>query len=106
MIDNTIKYILSRRENTHPEDSYRIEKLWEEEIETLSLNVEETIDFIKSRCTADEFVWLSEVFEEVAEKTQSYNFINCLYDAAKKYPAETKEFNIISFIDSAKAMIQ
>ena len=92
MIDETIKDILSRRENTHPEDSYRIEKLWEEEIEALSFNVEETIDFIKSRCTANEFIWLSEVFEEVAEKTQSIEFVNCLYDVAKKYPSETKEY--------------
>ena len=106
MIDKTIKDILSRRENTHPEDSYRIEKLWEEEIEALSFNVEETIDFITSRCTANEFIWLSEVFEEVAEKTQSIEFVNCLYAVAKKYPAETKEYNIINFIDSAKDMIQ
>ena len=106
MIDKTIKDILSRRENTHPEDSYRIEKLWEEEIEVLSSNIEDTIDFIKTRCSADEFVWLSEVFEEVAEKTQSLKFINCLYTVAQKYPEETKEYNIISFIDSAKDMIQ
>ncbi len=36
MIDETFKDILSIREKTHPEDSYRIEKLWNEETETLS----------------------------------------------------------------------
>lgn len=106
MIDKTIKDILARREIVHPEDAYSIEKLWEEEIDILSSNVDETIEFIKSRCTADEFVWLSEVFEEVAEKTHSYDFINCLYDVTKKYPEETRKYNIISFIDSAKDMIQ
>ena len=106
MIDETIKDILSRREKTHPEDSYKIEKLWEEEIAALSQNIEETIDFMQSRCSADEFVWLSEIFEEVAEKTQNLEFVNCLYAVAKKYPAETKEYNIINFIDSAKDMIQ
>ena len=94
MIDETIKDILSRREKTHPEDSYRIEKLWEEEIAALSQNIEETIDFFKSRCSANEFIWLSEVFEEVAEKTQSIEFVNCLYDVAKNIQQKQKNITL------------
>ena len=106
MIDEKIKDILSRREQAHPEDYFMIENLWEEEVEVLSSDIEETIDYMKSRCSSSEFIWLSEVFEEVAEKTQSRDFVNCLYTVAEKYPVEAKEYSIISFIDSARDMIQ
>ncbi len=64
-------------------------------------DIEKTNLFIKTDCTADEFVWLSEIFEEIAEKTKSKEFINCLYETLKKFPDETEQYNIISFIDDA-----
>lgn len=101
MIDNEIREVLSRRIALHPEDSFAAEKCWEEEIIILCRDMDQTIDFIKNRCTAEEFVWLSEVFEEVQEMTQSEGFRQCLLDVTKKYPDETKEYNILEFIVSS-----
>lgn len=98
MIDKEIREILKERQTVHPEDSNAIEKLWEKEIDILSRDMSETLDFFSNRCTAEEFVWLSEVFEEVQEKTQSDELRECLYSVAKKYPNETKEYNILDFI--------
>ncbi len=98
MIDNRIRELLKERKSIHSEDYDRIEKCCVQEIELLSENLKDTIDFISNRCTGDEFVWLSEVFEEVQEKTQSDALRECLYATAEKYPKETKEYSILEFI--------
>ena len=101
MIDKEIREVLSRRMALHPEDSFAAEKCWEEEANILCRDMEQTIDFLKNRCTGEEFVWLSEVFEEVQEQAQSERLRQCLLEMTKKYPDETKEYNILEFIVSA-----
>ena len=98
MIDNEIRQILSRRIALHPEDSLAAEECWKEEIMVLSRDIEETIDFFSNRCTGEEFAWLSKVFEDVLEKTHSKELSSCLCAVARKYPEETQEYNILSFI--------
>lgn len=98
---NNYKEIIQKRSEIHLEWYTEIEKTWDEMIALFSKDIEKTILFIKTECTGDEFVWLSEIFEEIAEQTQSKDFINCLYETAKKFPKETEQYNIISFIDDA-----
>lgn len=100
------KDVIARLDKLHPEDYIAIEKCWKEEIEILSEDIAGTIDFIKNECTADEFSWISEIFEEIATKTQSREFIDSLYMTAKKYPEETEKYNILSFIESAECCIK
>lgn len=99
MIDDDIREAITKRMSLHPEDSFAIDKCWEEEIRILCKDIDLTIDFMENRCTGEEFAWLSEVFEEVQEQAQSERFIQCLLDAAKKYPEETGKYNILEFID-------
>ena len=101
MITEEIRKALAQRRATDSEWDYGVELCCEKEIEILSRNIEETIEFLDVECTADEFSWISEVFLEVAEKTQSRPFVECLYRVAKKYPEECKEYNVYSFIDEA-----
>lgn len=102
MIDTEIRDVLARRMALHPEDSFAVEKCWEEEISIMSRDVNQTIDFLENRCTGEEFVWLSEVFEEVQEQVQSESFRQCLLAVAEKYPNETKEYNILDFISTCE----
>ena len=44
--------------------------------------------------------------EDVAEKTQSLEFVETLYKIAEKYPEETKKYNIMSFINGSKACLR
>ncbi len=105
MITKEIRKILTERASVNENWDFAIQQCWEKEIELLSQNIEETIAFLENDCTADEFSWLSEIFDDVAETTQSEAFINALYDVAKKYPEETKKYNILHFIESAQALI-
>ena len=90
MITDEIRTSITKRATTDDEWDYGVKQCWEEEIEILSRNIDDTIAFLENDCTADEFSWLSEVFDDVAEKTQSRAFVDCLYKVAKKFPDECK----------------
>lgn len=82
-----------------------IKQCWEKEITLLTADMNETLRYLEDECTGDDFGWISEVFDDVAEITQSRRFIEALRKLAIKYPKETKDYNIIPFIDSAEACI-
>ena len=71
------------------------------EIELFSRNLQETIDFLDNDCTADQLSWMSEVFEEISAKLQSWDFIDALNRCADKYPEECKVYSIKECIEYA-----
>lgn len=99
------KAVIQKRATTNDEWDIAVHLCWEEMVSVFSEDIEKTIYFLESNCTASEYSWLSEVFEEIAEKTQSREFIAVLRKLAVKYPAETEQYNIMSFINSAEACI-
>ena len=106
MLKNNFRNILSKRMQVDINDAYEIEKYWVLEADLLSKNIDETIHFLENECTADEFVFVSEVFEEVAKETQSREFIECLWRVAKKFPNECKKYNIAFFIQDAQEQLK
>lgn len=75
-------------------------------IQLMTKNMDETINFLDNDCTEEQFVWLSEIFDEIAEQSQSRVFINALRRTAEKYPTATKKYHISFFIDSAEEFIE
>ncbi|MCF0215137.1 MAG: hypothetical protein HUK21_01530 [Fibrobacteraceae bacterium] len=73
---------------------YGIEKCREKVIEILSEDIEGSATYIETECTADELSWISEIWDTVAEKTQSIKFIRSLETAIKKYPEEDKKYHL------------
>lgn len=71
------------------------------EIELFSRSLRDTIEFLDNDCTADQLSWMSEVFEEISAKLQSWEFIDALRRCADKYPEECKKYSIIDFIEYA-----
>ena len=104
--DEYVKIINLREE----EDRKHLSELpdyWEKspainaEIELFSRNLQETIDFLDNDCTADQLSWMSEVFEDISAKLQSWDFIDALGRCADKYPEECKIYNIKECIEYA-----
>ena len=106
IIADKIRTVLKKRIKLHPNDDYATEKCWEEEVEILSENIEETIAFFRQECTEDEFSWLSEIFEDVAERPQSREFVSCLYEIAEQFPEETDKYHILYSIECAQDMLR
>lgn len=101
-----IRAAIQKRNSTDDEWDYGVNQCWNEEIEILSRNIEETIAFLENNCTANEFSWLSEVFEQVAKKTQSRAFVDCLYRVAKKYPDECEKYHVNLVIEYADGAVE
>lgn len=66
-------------------DDFAQEKCWKEMIDILSFNIYETINYIKTDCTDEEFFWISSVFDDVAEITQSKDFVQALVDCGANF---------------------
>lgn len=71
---------LSHRLSIDMNDYCRTNESWRKLTEILSENISETIRFFQQECTDEELFWLSEVFEEVVEETQSKELIQVLRD--------------------------
>lgn len=95
------KEIIKELKSINPNDDFKHEELLDKEINIVTEDMNETINYLKTNCTAEEYVWLSEIFIDIVEKSPSREFIDELYNLAKKYPEETKEYNIMSFIKEA-----
>ena len=99
--------IINQREEEDRKHLSELPDYWENspainaEIELLAKNLQETIDFLDNDCTADQLSWMSEVFEEISAKLQSWDFIDALNRCADKYPEECKVYSIKECIEYA-----
>lgn len=105
MLSDEIRAVLTERQNTDNNWSEGLERCWEKETELLARDIPETIAFLDS-CSAEEFVLISEVFDDVTECVQSHELIGCLYRVADKFPEETEKYNIIYCIRSAEELLE
>ena len=71
-------------DETQDEWDYGIEQCWKKEIEILSRDMAATINFIENDCDDETFCWLGEVFENVADRTQSKDFIAAIKKRAAR----------------------
>ena len=83
-------------------DYYETSPTIKAEIELISRNLQETVQFLDNDCTAEQLIWLSEVFEEISAKLQSWEFIDALKRAADRFPEECKRYRICDFISFAE----
>ncbi len=75
------------------------------EIKLFTRNVQETIDFLDNDCIGEQLIWLSEVFDEISSKLQSWDFIDALYRCAKRHPKESEEYYIYDSISFAEGQL-
>lgn len=106
MIKDRIVPIIEERESIEDEWDYGVEQCRKKLIALMTEDIDKTIEFLDNDCTNNQFSWLSEVFDEIAEITRSQEFIEALKRLAIKYPEETKTYNIMSFIESAEGTIE
>lgn len=60
------------------ENNYWIEEYWKAAIELFTKDITSTIMFLQNDCDDEELYFLSEIFEEIIEKTQSKEIISTL----------------------------
>ena len=75
------------------------------EIELLSRNLKDTVNFLDHECTAQQLVWMSEVFDEVSANLKNWEFIDALDRAADRFPEACSEYNIRNSIGYAEGAL-
>ena len=61
---------------------------WENLAEFLSKDITATIAFLENECTPEEISWAGEVFDDVAAKTKSKEFVEALHRIRRKMPED------------------
>lgn len=69
---------------TQDEWDYGIEQCWNKELEIITRDLKQTINFIENECDDETFCWIGEVFDEVADRTQSKEFVAAIKRRAAK----------------------
>lgn len=70
--------LISLRKKIGLENDWQIEQWWKNVSDFMAEQILETINFIKNNCSADDFILLSEIFEDITQKSKSKDFVNCL----------------------------
>ena len=72
------KELIAKREKIHPEDYLTIEHCDKELIDVLCEDMPGTIKYLYSECTVEEFLWLSEFFEETVARVPDMGYVDGL----------------------------
>lgn len=74
-----LKETIQKKNSLEINDDLAIEECWKIEVEILSDDILETINFIQT-CSEDEFYGLAEVFPDVIDKTQSQVLYKAMWE--------------------------
>lgn len=101
MNSQTIRSIILKREQTNDEWECGVEQCWEELASALASNYDVARTFLLEDCTAEEASWVSEVFEEIIQKTQSQKYVDLLRATIERFPDENKLHRMSEHLDMA-----
>lgn len=88
------------------DNSYELYAYWDKLINFIVSNKEEALEYLNGPCSAEEYVIMSSVIDEVMEKTLDPRFTVAMRRLSEIYPEETKLYNIMSFIESAESFLE
>ena len=63
------------------------------------------IEYIKTEMTGEEYIYLSEISDDLAGITVSLEFVEAFKSLEKKYPEETVRYHIAKFIEDAEYVV-
>ena len=102
------KRLIFARKNTDDIDDFAVDIAWKNTINYVCQDNETFNDFvqyIKTEMTGDEYVYLSEIADDVSGITVSLEFVEAFKSLAKKYPKETADYYIARFIRDAEYVV-
>lgn len=101
MMTEKLRKAIEKRASTDSEWDYGVQQSWKAALSIIAESFEGIVDFIENDCTADEFSWLSEIYDEIVDIFPTKRIIEALRKTAKKYPEEVKRYNLNYCIDEA-----
>ena len=105
-ISEEFSTLILRRKSIEGDVDYENDQIIQDIIQLMTRDISATIEFLDNDCTEEQFVWFSEIFDEVAEKSRSNEFIAAIRRAAERYPEAVEKYNILYFIESAAEYVE
>ncbi len=96
-----LRNVLAHRTSLSINDDFALMECWRLETEILSENLSETILFFDT-CTDEEFFWLSEVFDDLIERTQSRELFQAICKRAESINNPEYKVSISTDIEFAR----
>ena len=93
--------LVEKRKNLNWDIDYEADPIIREMVSLMTADINSTIAFLKDDCSEEQFVWLSEIVDEITARTKSSEFIEELRKLCAKYPEAAEKYNIRYFVESA-----
>ena len=100
-----LKNIVAQRLAINNNDDFTLMECWKKEVAILSENTSETIAFFDT-CTDEEFFWLSEVFDDLIEKTKSKELFQAICDRTERISNPEYKASIATDIEFARGQLE
>jgi hypothetical protein len=92
LLDQIIE-LTNERAAMHPNHDTGINDYWNMCADLLSVDLEKTI-WVLDRVGAEKLYWISEAFEDISKKLQSWEFIDYLEQLQNRYPDVNMKIDI------------
>lgn len=97
-----IRDAIAERKKTDDEWEYGCDRCRTNLLKALTQNREGTELFLLKECSAEELVWISEIFDELVEHFADRHFVDTLRRSIARYPREDSRFNLSAVLDGAE----
>ena len=98
--------LVEKRKMITGDVDYDNDPVIKEMIQLMTANIDSTIDFLKSECSEEQFIWLSEIADDITACTKSGGFVQGLRELCDKYPEAAEKYNIRYFVESAAEYLE
>lgn len=102
---NTIKNIIDKRKSLDVNDEIGLEQCWVEEADIILNDIISAISFINAECDDETLYWMSEVFEDVARKTRSKEFLDAIKQRVEAIKDEAWKESVLYEVEIADSII-
>ena len=75
---------------------------WEKELDAICEDMQAARVFIENDCSDEELFWLSEIFEDIIDRTGDVAFLGCLRKRAERMMDEVRKNEVIDEIRDAE----
>lgn len=104
--ENTLKELLQKQNEAYKTNwEFAIEEAWKATIEYVCHDMDGFIEYIDTNLSAAELYALSSIFEDIAEKSQSREFIASLRRAVSRLPDVSPHAILPWCVDFAEGFI-
>lgn len=106
MFQTDLRALLAARAQIDSEEYWTLEQCQERETDLICTHIDEAIAFLREDCTAEEFIWLSEIFDDVTWRSRSRAFVQAIRALLCKYPEESQTYHLEDAVSQAEGILQ